>query len=903
MSAAPSLDRLLATRGDAQRACAQALVREGLSWPDWQTRFNQVIVQEPKRLADATHALERAAIRHKDDYAVARLRLMRGVALQRSGSPKEASRLLLDVEAPLRAHGEHERALQSLLLAVDALAHAGDLAGALSCAERAAPLIRGPRAGLLRAILAANRANVLRLAGQLEASAEVSDRAARGLKRAGHTPSAAAARLNAGVAHLYAGRLPQAKRRFEAARAVFEDAGQHDRVFDADYNLACLDVRRGAVGRAIPALEALAQRAADAGMPRREALCHMDLADALRRASDYRAAMAQARKAVAAFERADARAEALEARWQGAQARASLEPEAAKLELRALAADARGAGRREVALRAQALALALGGTASDSVRTASALEHEAQQLGLAELLGELRLLRVQRLLAKRRWARAERTLAALPRTVGQHPWLALRREQLRAELDLGRGDIAKCLRRLRSVTRTMHAFRAGLPGPWLRTTFALHHADPHLVLVDVLLERGEPRDRREAQATLNQLALDRFLAGRTPTALGPEVAQLRARLEALYARLAASQGQMRGVVAAERSAWVRDVRELQHAVAKRWRERERREPAVPPATPMHAEARPLARLSVWQRGGDVRALLDTAGQVHDLGALCTRSWLQRRHQELAFHAHRTRLGRGSAAQDAFERTRTRISRVVLAPLASLPPQSHLRLVVASELPDLPWEILHLGGRPLAAALNFARVPAAGLATPRTARGRGTSAILSGETGLPALSREAAHFAHQGELLRGDTATRGAVARALRTASVVHMAMHGLSLPEAPALGGVRVADGWFTAADVPARIGARLVSLAACQTGTPRGTAGQAWGALPDALLRAGADWVVWTAGDVDDATTADLMAAFHPALPNDALPLRFGRALEQVEREQGSAARLAAFRLTGGRA
>ena len=44
-----------------------------------------------------------------------------------------------------------------------------------------------------------------------------------------------------------------------------------------------------------------------------------------------------------------------------------------------------------------------------------------------------------------------------------------------------------------------------------------------------------------------------------------------------------------------------------------------------------------------------------------------------------------------------------------------------------------------------------------------------------------------------------------IARIAEEAGVAALAVHGVAAPDAPALGGVQVADGWFTAADVPGK--------------------------------------------------------------------------------------------------
>ena len=130
--------------------------------------------------------------------------------------------------------------------------------------------------------------------------------------------------------------------------------------------------------------------------------------------------------------------------------------------------------------------------------------------------------------------------------------------------------------------------------------------------------------------------------------------------------------------------------------------------------------------------------------------------------------------------------------------------------------------------------------------------------------------------------------------------MVHLAGHGFDAPEAPGLGGVRVADGWFGSVDLPSPVAARLVVLAACRTGRAPGTPGLAWGGLPAALLGGGARYVLWTAADVDDRLTADLMEHFHGFSTSFDPPSAFGRALETLIARDGHPAGLLDFRLSG---
>ncbi len=905
MGAAPTILRLLRAKGADQRTLARHIVARGLPWQEWIQRFNEAYRTEPELGERAARALEEAARAHDDGHAAARLRVMRGTALQRSGSPEAASRLLLDAEPILHEAGDHDRAAQAIVLAVDALGHAGEIDEALRCADRGLARIRGPHWRLWRAGLKANRANVLRLAGRLDESARDADVAARGLDALGEHANAAAVRMNAGVALMYAGRLRQARRRFDRALEHFEEAGHDDRALEVRYNLACLDVRDGRLGAAIPALEALAAGHGKRRLARREALCRMDLSDALRRAGDVRSAASEAEKAARLFEREGAGAEAVEARWVAAAAAASFDGKAAAGHVRRARDQAVAAGRAEFELRCDVLLHDLrlrSGKPLDG-RALLALRRRAERLGQMEIAVEARLLAVESALAKRAAARARTLLEGMPSAARSHPWLRVAAETAAARVDTAQGDTAGAIRTLRALTRRMDRIRGGLPGAWLRTMFLFERLDPYLALVDALLVRGRAPDRREAEEVLDALALGRFLRGRQRADVSRHVNRLRQRLERMYDRLADGNGPTRGLNPAQRARLLGDVRRIEREVAEAWRTDERRRTGV---TPHDREAERLSNGSafvhVWTQDGALRALVRRAGVVRDAGVLAPVDRVRKWARELSFHAQRVRLRDSTHARAACDATLQRLSDHLLPGLALSHFGAGVRLVLDPRLPDLPWELLPTGdGRPLAVVHSVARVPAVRLPRRRLLSGSGMTVIAAGETGLAGISREALRVSKGARLLRGPAARRDRVTEALCSRRVVHLAMHGVAAPDAPALGGVRLADGWFTAADVPERVATEVVSLAACQTGTPQTAAGRAWGAIPYALLRSGTRWVIWTSADVDDETTADLMSAFYPLGDMHDVPDAFGRALAQVWERRGTPAGLLPFHLSGG--
>lgn len=118
------------------------------------------------------------------------------------------------------------------------------------------------------------------------------------------------------------------------------------------------------------------------------------------------------------------------------------------------------------------------------------------------------------------------------------------------------------------------------------------------------------------------------------------------------------------------------------------------------------------------------------------------------------------------------------------------------------------------------------------------------------------------------LVRGDEATADAVAAAASGASVLHLASHAWHRADNPMYSAVRLADRWWTAADVLAAADLRgaTVVLSACETGRSTASGAELLGFVRG-FLGAGASTLVASLWAADDAVTAELMAAFHRRL------------------------------------
>jgi len=170
---------------------------------------------------------------------------------------------------------------------------------------------------------------------------------------------------------------------------------------------------------------------------------------------------------------------------------------------------------------------------------------------------------------------------------------------------------------------------------------------------------------------------------------------------------------------------------------------------------------------------------------------------------------------------------------------------------------------------------------------------------------------------RGALARfGFDATREAAEDpALAGYRIVHFAVHGLPDARTPALSGLvfslfgpdgAARDGYLRLADVYGlSLPADLVVLSACETGQGRDEGGEGMAGISRGFLYAGAARLVTTLWDVDDASTADLMARFYRAMlgPQHLTPVSALRAAQTgmaIGGQWMQPARWAAFSIEG---
>jgi hypothetical protein len=228
---------------------------------------------------------------------------------------------------------------------------------------------------------------------------------------------------------------------------------------------------------------------------------------------------------------------------------------------------------------------------------------------------------------------------------------------------------------------------------------------------------------------------------------------------------------------------------------------------------------------------------------------------------------------------------------LIAPIeAHLPHGRRLILVPYGEMHGVPFAALRnpRNGRRLAEIYQLAVEPSADtLARLRRLRSKqpqgsgrkpGKPLVLGDpDTHLPPLSAArseadtVARFLGVKPLL-GGAASEAALVRNAPEASVLHIAAHGIFVPESPLFSSLKLApgdgeDGSLQVHEVWDRLDlghVRLVVLSACDTAIGRQTQGDEILGLTQSFLLAGAPAVIATLWPVDDAASARLMTEFY---------------------------------------
>lgn len=803
------------------------------------------------RFAPALRAIERAA-RHArlvDDAWAARLdaqRLHPLVHLERYDEARAAGESAIRQFAAL---GDRKSQLRTLMALADLeyrLDRPGSALRLFAQVDRLLPEDMAPR---FRGVLAANRANALEAVHRFRAAERHFERATRLFAEAGCEHSSAQVEYNACYFQFLRGRYGLALLGYRRIEPVFQRLGD-------ERHLALIDLDRAEIHLRL-------------NMPRQ--------ADALAAGAALRfQALGMEKERAQAVQLCGAAAE-IEGHWRGADAMFVTAQEAFGL----LGLEARRLGcllqRANVALRSNRLA-----EARELVAEAAAGDVE-----LPLLAPSVELLRA------RLDAQSQNPAAAIVRVEGvlalsrriHAPWLRIEALRLAAQTHVAQGDVARAVTAYRQAIDELERHRGGVPPDEYMASFLAGHASIYAETAHLLVSAGdvdgafEYTERRKSRA-LAELLEERWKrTAPARTFHEQRVTHLRERLDAMYRRLLSADKSTRGDTdrAAERLE-ERLATLLREGRLQRGGTVAATEPVAPSLNAIQSRLEPGTMMLQYLVTPDsLLAFGVTRDAVRVVSQGVTAAELESLVARFRFHVAQYEHWRPPAAAPSLDATRQnlqRLSALLLEPFRHGIEARRLVVMPDGPLHGLPFHALPWGEGWAADAFEFVYAPSAAVYELCRTRpsARGPAAVFGiADTAAPEIEREAFRVAGllgTNRLFLGQKATMARLREAARDARVLHVATHGVLCWDEPMLSALRLADTWLNSHDAyELEVGAELVVLAACNSGSASVTAGGDPLGVTRGFLCAGARALLASQWRVSDGATAELMEHFYTGL------------------------------------
>lgn len=833
-----------------------------------------------------------------------------GIALHLSGHVAESEERLRRAAASLRRSRRPALADRASLLLLDVLGERLQLERARRLGRRLVERFSRREDRERRAVALSNLACAEDAADRVARAAELWRRARRDLDPAGLRWLLVEANL--GNAAMAAGRYAEAEAIHGAVRDAARERDLPALVSHASLNLAESLFARGQVDRALSEWDAVLTESVRTGNHAVHAAALVDLAAAEGELGDSARALSRAERAIAVAESTGLAVEAGKAARLAAVLDAAVGRRGRWRELSGSVAGAGASVARDLLLVEAALV--------DPTVEGERLVRAARRLirnglvhrGLVGLAWE----------AQRRARTADGTAARrIAREVLDHrrasPWARMLALHALATTEGSAG-----IRHLRGAARQADRLHGRLGAVADRAAFLAARGDVYLDLVAALLERGRPRDRREALDLLQRFRggwlLDE-LSRRADHGGDPLVArwrELRRRLASLLMRVeGGDESRLRRSGLRVHDA----VRDVEHELLDVERTLARRRPTFLPAlasgTPgaverleqsldrgeiaveLFLDRHDLLRFVVADGGVRAVRLPGAAGDIRALMA------------SVRFHLEAA--ARGPASSGSTRALEARLERLGRLLLDGVPLDDRATLWIAphGELFHVPWPAVPVAsGAPLIDVVRPALVPGTGaLAALLAERARPARSYAIGGASGPGLEMVAAEVealaAVHPTAVRLEPVTRDGFLELLGRHDVVHLAGHAVFLDGLPSASGLRLEDGYLTVHDLAAaEISARLVSFGVCSgVRVATGTDGGRFEGFLRALLSGGVRTVVGAVAPVRDEIAHAFGVAFHRSLRGAGDPGRaYADGVREVRRLDPAPATWGAFHLWG---
>lgn len=491
------------------------------------------------------------------------------------------------------------------------------------------------------------------------------------------------------------------------------------------------------------------------------------------------------------------------------------------------------------------------------------------------------------------------------------PHLRYRFAQRLGRLRLLQGRTAEALVILTQTLEEIEQLRSSLPLETMRISFLHDKLTVYEMLVQLYLERGTPTDLQlafeMAERARSRTLLERMIGlvegqsvATDEQAIEQKLALLRADLNAVYSRLLQQEGSADLPGTPERSR-SNDTLQQRAMTIEQEISRLRLLTATPTST-TNLLAPPIAMRAIQAQLADRSALVAyylladeilafvvVHNQLHVFRRLSSRQAVEPLLQRLYAQWQRFRAGGAFVArhlpmlEQSTQRILHALYTALFAPvdrlLSALWPVGanpvRLTLVPHAFLHQAPFQALYDGQQSLLARYQISYAPSAATVTvaPRPPQQALGADLVMGvvDPDIPAIAREVALIAAQRpnvQVYLNEGATAQVLLTQAPTASLIHLACHGIFRSDNPMFSALRLGDSWLTAVEIAQlQLHAALVVLSACESGRGQTPNGDEILGLTRAFLSAGAATLVVSQWMVQDEAAAILMAAFYAHL------------------------------------
>jgi CHAT domain-containing protein len=283
-------------------------------------------------------------------------------------------------------------------------------------------------------------------------------------------------------------------------------------------------------------------------------------------------------------------------------------------------------------------------------------------------------------------------------------------------------------------------------------------------------------------------------------------------------------------------------------------------------------------IEYFTTGDEVFAFIVSRNSARVVRQLCPAARVLNQQERLSFQLEKFMLGRdyveSHARQilDATKRHLHELYKYLVAPFINEVETPHLAIVPHGSLHFLPFHAFFDGEKYLIDDYEISYAPSASvfkycLEKPVV---QNASPLLVGvaDASVPLVKEELSRLKllfPAARLLQDESATREAFVENSQVAEFLHIATHAVFRQDNPMFSSFKLADGWFTAFDLFSMVcQTNLVTLSGCQSGMSEVTGADDLLGLMRGFLYAGARSLLLSLWNVNDESTAILMARFY---------------------------------------